>query len=425
MSKSEKNSVVEIKTKEKIYKGILMPSSSKSISVLKLNSGYNIGIDRSKIISTKKVGSLKEKQAKEEKIEFNSSLPTILILHCGGTIASKVDYETGAVKAQFTPENLISMFPELKNLANIKSKLISQMFSEDMRFAHYNKIAEEISKNLNVKGIIISHGTDTLHYTASALAFILENIKIPVLLVGAQRSSDRGSTDAYLNLISAVYFIAKSNFIGVGICMHSSAEDKACYILPACKTRKLHTSRRDAFRVVNDSPIARIFKDEIKVYKTITTPKEKLQLRLFKPNLKIGILKAHPNMYSKEIDFYKGFDGLILEGTGLGHFPINKIDNFTEEHSRIFNSLKKLSKKTEIVMTSQCLFGSLNMNVYATGRKLQDLGIIGNLTDILPETAFIKLAFLLSHHKKDLKKLWNENLRGEINKRILPSQYLD
>ena len=425
MVKNNQNSVVKITTKDKIYQGLLMPSSSKSITVLKLDSGYNIGISKDKIKSIKKIKSVKEKEIKKEKIAFNKNLPTVLILHCGGTIASKVDYETGAVKAKFTPEDIISMFPELKNIANIKSKLISQMFSEDMRFSHYNKIAEEISKNLNVKGVIISHGTDTLHYTASALSFILENINIPIILVGAQRSSDRGSTDAYLNLISAVYFIAKSNFRGVGICMHSSTEDKACYILPPCKTRKLHTSRRDAFKVVNDSPIVKIFKNDIKIYRNIEMPKEKFQLKLIKPNLKIGIIKSHPNMYERELDCYRKFDGLIIEGTGLGHFPINKIDNLTQEHLKIYNKLKQLSKKMPIVMTSQCLFGSLNMNVYSTGRKLQDIGIIGNLTDILPETAFIKLAWLISNHKKDIKKLWNENLRGEINKRILPEQYLE
>lgn len=402
-----------------------MPSSTKSITVLKLNSGYNIGIDKKRIKSIKKIKSLKSKKVSKEKIKFNKNLPTILILHTGGTIASKVDYETGAVTAKFKPEDLISMFPELKNIANIKSKLISQMWSENMRFSHYNKIAKEISKNLNLKGIIVTQGTDTLHYTASALSFILENLPIPVILVGAQRSSDRGSTDAYLNLISAAYFIAKSNFIGVGICMHSSSEDKTCYILPPCKTRKLHTSRRDAFKIVNDSPIVRIHKNDIKIYQKIEKPKEKFKIKLIKPNLKIGIVKAHPNMYAKQLDCYKNFNGLILEGTGLGHFPIIKNDTLTSENQKIYNKLKQISKKIPVVMTSQCLFGAVNMNVYAAGRKLQDLGIIGNYTDILSETAFIKLAWLISHHKKDIKKLWNENLRGEINKRILPKQYLE
>ena len=414
---------VKVITKDKEYIGIYVPSPSKNIFVLKLDSGYNLGISKTKIKSVRLIKKSKEKKFKKEKIKFKKKLPTVLILHTGGTIASRVSYETGAVISRFKPEELISMFPELKKIANIKSKLIFQIFSEDIRFSHYNKIAKEISKNLNVKGIIVTHGTDTLHYTASALAFILENIPIPVILVGAQRSSDRGSTDAYLNLISAAYFIAKTDFTGVAICMHSSINDETCYILPACKTRKLHTSRRDAFKAINDSPIAEIKNSEIKFFKRHNKPKEKFKLRLLKENLKIGILKAHPNMYAKEIDNYKNFDGLILEGTGLGHFPINQID--TKENQRIYNKLKQLAKKIPIVMTSQCLFGSLNMNVYATGRKLQDIGIIGNYTDILPETAFIKLAFLLSHYKKDIKKLWNKNLRGEINKRILPEQYLE
>lgn len=425
MTKDIQNTVVKVTTKDKTYTGILMPSSSKNITVLKLDSGYNIGISKNKIKSIKKIKQIKPKQLKQKKLKHKKKLPTILILHTGGTIASKVDYKTGAVISRFKPEDLVDMFPELKDIANIKSKLLAQMWSEDMRFSHYNKIAKEIANNKNLKGIIVTQGTDTLHYTASALSFILENIKIPIIVVGAQRSSDRGSTDAYQNLISAAYFISKTDFQGVGICMHFTPDDKTCCIMPACKTRKLHTSRRDAFKIVNDSPIAEIKKNQIKYLKKLEKTKEKFQLKLIKPDLKIGIIKAHPNMHSEQLDCYKGFDGLILEGTGLGHFSINKIDNLTSENEKIYEKLKQISKKIPVIMTSQCLFGAINMNVYTTGRKLQDIGIIGNLTDILPETAFIKLAWLLSHHKKDLKKLWNKNLRGEINKRILPEQYLE
>lgn len=415
--------LIEVRFSGKTKKGILMPST-KTTLVLKLISGYNIGIEKKKIKKVKLVEKRK-KVTKKQKIKTKKGLPTILILHTGGTIASKVDYETGAVSAKFSPEDLVSMFPELSKIANIKSKLVAQMYSEDMRFAHYNLLAKEISKNLKVKGIIISHGTDTIYCTAAALAFILENIPIPVILVGAQRSSDRGSSDAALNLISAANFITKSNFQGVGLCMHSSIADKSCFILPACKTRKLHTSRRDAFKPVNDKPIAQINGKNITFFKPQEKITEKFKLKPIKPSLKIGLLKIHPNMYVKQLDIYKSFNGLIIEGSGLGHFPINKIDKFTQEHLKIYNKLKQLSKKMPVIMTSQCLFGAVNMKVYSTGRKLIDLGILGTHTDILPEIAFIKLAWLISNHKKDLKDLWYKNLRGELNKRIEPDQYLE
>ncbi len=175
-------------------------------------------------------------------------MKTITILHTGGTLASKVS-KTGAVSAQYSAKDILNLYPEIKSLAKIDSKLVANMLSENMNFNHYNLLAKEIKKEIEkgVEGIIITHGTDTLHYTSSALSFILEDLPIPVILVGAQRSSDRGSSDASLNLISAINFITKTDFAEVAICMHSSMEDTSCSILPGTKTRKLHTSRRDAF----------------------------------------------------------------------------------------------------------------------------------------------------------------------------------
>ncbi|MEK6861504.1 MAG: Glu-tRNA(Gln) amidotransferase subunit GatD [Nanoarchaeota archaeon] len=426
--------LVEIKTKDDSYKGIVMPGSDDEKIILKLISGYNVGILKKNIVSLTTVKKFKgseekceiiiEDKKQSKSIEGKKHLPIISILHTGGTVASRVDYSTGAVSARFTPEDIISMFPELKDIAQIRSKLIRNMFSEDMRFSHYNLLAKEIDKEAKngANGIIITHGTDTLHYTAAALAFILEDLSIPVILVGSQRSSDRGSSDAALNLICAAQFIAKSDFAEVAICMHEGSSDESCLILPACKTRKLHTSSRDAFKVVNGSPIARIDKHgKLEFIHTNYRRKDsgrKLRLKLFKENLKIGLIKIHTNMYAKEFESYESFDGLVIEGTGLGHMPINAIDEFTKEHSKIFNTVKKLAKKMPVVMTSQTLYGRLQMNVYSTGRNLVESGVLGNYSDMIPEIAFIKLAWLLSNYNKDkVRELVSENLRGEISKR--------
>ena len=408
--------LVKVSTTSQEFLGVLIPSPNKEILALKLESGYNIGIERKNIKKIDLVEKHKKKTMKKEKIAINKKLPTISILHTGGTIASKVDYETGAVTAIFSPEDLLSMFPELKDIANIKSRLISNMLSEDINFKHYNLIAREISKELknNIEGIILTHGTDTLAYTAAALSFILEDIPIPVILVGAQRSSDRGSSDAFLNLLSAVKFITQTDFSEVAICMHESINDDNCLILPALKTKKLHSSRRDAFKEVNAKPIARI-SDKIE-FLTNYKKKEKreLKLKLMKENLKIGILKSHPNLSVDEIKNYSKFHGLILEGTGLGHFPVNKIDKLTLENEKILNEIKKLAKKIPVVMATQTIFGSVNMNVYSSGRKLLEAGVLGNYADMLSETAYIKLAWLLSNYPKNVKELINKNLRGEI-----------
>jgi len=440
---SEKNfgDRVKVKTKKEDFEGVLMPESGKKTIFIKLDNGYNIGIKKeniesieigearkmhaTKAIKEKTVGI--EEHKKKATKSAKKNLPIISILHTGGTIASRIDYETGAVKAQFKPEQIIEMVPELEDIAQIRSRLIRNMMSDDMRFAHYNLIAKEIKNEIDegVDGVIVTHGTDTLHYTAAALSFILENLSIPVLLVGAQRSSDRGSSDAIHNLISAAYFIANSDFAGVAICMHENMSDEYAAILPGCKVRKMHSSRRDAFKAVNAKPIARLnFKEkkiEIADKKYQKKDKNKqTKLMPIKEGLKIGIIQSHPNMFAEELKKLENFDGAVLEGTGLGHMPISKIDEDTAEHEKIFQAIKELCRKSIVVMSTQTIFGRVDMNVYSPGRKLVEAGVLGNYSDMTPETIFIKLAWLLSNFKKEQiikENLVMKNFRGEIGER--------
>ena len=425
---------VVVETKDKKLNGILMPvpDSEKDTIILKLESGYNIGIDKKNVRAIKLVKSPVEKKQKSAEIKTNKKLPTISILHTGGTIASKVDYKTGAVSAKFSPSEIIGMFPELKKIANIKSRKIASMQSEMMRFVHYNLMAKEIEKEIKsgTDGIIITHGTDTMHYTSAALSFILDDLPVPVILVGSQRSSDRGSSDAGLNLISACYFIANSDFADVAICMHENMSDESCLILPALKTRKMHTSRRDAFRAINAIPVARVNFNE----KNISflnknynkKDKRKLRLKLINEKIKIGLIKTHTNMFSEEFLAYKNFDGLVIEGTGLGHLPNEETDEYTKENKKIFNLLKDMIKKGLIVvMSSQAIYGRLQMNVYTPMRELQEIGVLGHLSDMTPETTFVKLAWLLSNYKKEeVKQLITKNLRGEISERVEDKTFL-
>jgi len=426
---------VEVQTKDKIMNGILMPvpDSEGSIVILKLESGYNIGIDKKNVKAIKLVKSSVEKKQKPAEIKTNKKLPTISILHTGGTIASKVDYKTGAVSAKFSPGEIIGMFPELKKIANINSRKIASMQSEMMRFAHYNLMAKEIEKEIKagVNGIIITHGTDTMHYSSAALRFIFEDLPVPVILVGSQRSSDRGSSDAGLNLISACYFIANSDFADVAICMHENLNDESCLILPGLKTRKMHTSRRDAFRAINTMPVARVNFNE----KNISfinknynkKDKRKLKLKLINEKIKVGLIKTHTNMFAEEFLAYKNFDGLVVEGTGLGHLPNEEIDEYTKENKKIFTTLKDMIKNgLIIVMSSQAIYGRLQMNVYTPMRELQEIGVLGHLSDMTPETTFIKLAWLLSNYKKEeVKELIIKNLKGEISERVEDKTFLN
>ncbi len=417
---------VKVVTGDEPIEGVLMPDE-KDVVVLKLDTGYNMGIAKNRVREIQVLKEHKAKSAEPAKSEPKKGLPTIAILHTGGTIASKVDYETGGVVAKFTPEELTGMFPELKDIANVRSRLVRNMFSEDMRFAHYNLLAKDVEKEIKdgADGIIITHGTDTLHYTAAALSFMLNNLGVPVVLVGAQRSSDRGSSDASLNLLSAAHFIVHSkDFAEVCICMHETTNDDWCVILPGTKSRKMHSSRRDAFEAINVLPWARVNLREKKVdwlrigYRK--RAKTSVSVRPFKEDLKVGLLKVHTNMYASEYEAYKGFDGLVIEGTGLGHAPINDIDELTKEHEKIANAIKQLAKAgTVVAMTTQTVRGIVDLNVYSTGRKLQEFNVIGNYADMTAETAFVKLAWLLSNApKKQVQELYETNLVGELSARL-------
>ncbi len=416
-------------TNDRKYSGILMPQGKDAVFI-KLDNGYNIGIDKKNIISFE---VLKEKKAlkveyNKKPQKFNKSLPTIAILHTGGTISSKVDYRTGAVYSAFTPEDIIAMFPELTKIANIKSKLISNMFSDDLRFKNLAKIATEIESELKsgVDGIIVSIGTDNLAVASAAISFMVEKTPVPIIFVGAQRSSDRPSSDAFLNLVSAAYFIARTDFAGIAISMHSSMSDTTCSILPATKTRKMHSSRRDAFKPVNDTEIAIVdyLNDEIKFIKKDYPKKNNNREYLIKPGMeeKVAILKVHINMFPEQIDFFRehNYKGLVIEGTGLGHTPGHATNKESEINKKIFPAIKKLvDSGCIVVMATQCIYGRVNMNVYSKGKDLLGLGVI-SADDMLSETAFVKLSWLLKNYPEKAKEMMHENLRGEINKRHLP-----
>ena len=425
---------VKVLTKDESIEGILMPNEETDSVVIKLDNGYNVGIDKDKVKKIEKTGEGKKLEISHaKKISRNPKLPNISILHTGGTIASKVDYKTGAVFASFKPEDLIGMFPELGEVANFDSKLISNMWSDDLRFRHFSVIAEAIEREVKkgADGIIIGMGTDNLAVASAALAFIVEQTPIPIILVGAQRSSDRGSSDAAMNLICAAEFIVKSDFSGVAICMHENMDDKASAILPACKTRKLHASRRDAFKAVNDSIIARVNYEtkKIDLVKKDYAKKDKKKELIIKPKMeeKVGLLKVHINMFSEQFEFFKDYKGLVIEGTGLGHTPGQAPNEICEIHKKIYPAIKKvIDSGCVVVMTTQCIFGRVQMHVYSKGTDLVNLGVVLG-EDMLTETAFIKLAWLLGNYKdkEEIKRLIGVNLRGEINPRIEPSEYLE
>jgi glutamyl-tRNA(Gln) amidotransferase subunit D len=401
--------------------GLLMPKhelSHPDIIVLKLDNGYNIGIDVNKITSIDVVECRKIGDREEvlKSAEISKGIPIVKILGCGGTIASKVEYETGAVKPAMTPEELIELIPELRGLASYDVEVLFNILSEDMTPRHWEIMARNVLKAINggVNGVVITHGTDTMSYSAAAIAFALRNLPMPIAFVGAQRSSDRPSTDAALNLLAAVVTTLKAPFGESVVVMHSTPSDIETYIHRGVKVRKLHSSRRDAFQSVNDLPLASVDLLSLKInmindrYLPRRKPEELIAKIDF--NDRVAIIKAYPGIQSEIIDYLvdKKFHGIVIEGTGLGH-----IGSYTIE------SLKRaIEEGIAVVMTTQTIFGRVNMNVYTTGRKLLEIGVIPG-EDMLTETAYVKLSWVLAQTKdlRDVRDMMLTNYVNEINPR--------
>jgi glutamyl-tRNA(Gln) amidotransferase subunit D len=394
------------------YSGIIMPryehSDDKHI-VLKLKSGYNIGLEISKIEKVEKEQVTEKISETNEKIEKVEGFPKILLLSTGGTIASKIDYRTGAVTPVLTADELNASVPELAKIANIDTEVLFSEYSENIMPEHWLKIAEKIEKysKSDYSGIIIAHGTDTMHYTSSFLSFALSGFPIPIVLVGSQRSSDRASSDAALNLIGATKFIIENNTNGIYVVMHQDENDDtiACHL--GTRVRKNHTSKRGAFQTIGDIPAFIITEKQIQ--KNIS--KSYFEKDEFQPRInldtKVALVKYHPgfdpNLLNQIIEM--GYKGIIFEGTGLGH--IGKV---------MYENVKKANEKGIFLgMTSQCVDGRVRMTVYESGRDLLDLGIIP-LENMIPEVALVKAMWAIgnSQNMEGVKEIMLQNIASEL-----------
>jgi glutamyl-tRNA(Gln) amidotransferase subunit D len=411
------------------YEGILMPRielGDPSVLVIKLDNGYNIGIKFEKNVSLKFLERGKPIRFKpaEAAARKDPEKTTVSILGCGGTIASRVEYTTGAVFPAFSPNDLLLSFPELKDLANIKGRRLFDLFSEDMTPVHWQIVAREVEKEIKsgMDGIVLMHGTDTLHYTSAALSFMLQNLPIPVVLVGAQRSSDRGSSDNLVNLVSAT-IAAKSDIAEVTVCMHGNSSDDFCYLHQGTKVRKLHTSRRDAFQSVNVLPFAKILYPEKKMeylrydYNKRSVKTVKLDEKI---NPNVGLVYIYPGIKPEFIESLKSFDGVVIASTGLGQMPSNSHnDKFAKSLIPAAKSL--IDSGIPVVLAPQTIYGRINLNVYDAGRMTNEAGVIGNYCDWTPETALVKLMWVLGHTKdmKKIREMMLTNIAGEIGKRTV------
>ena len=399
-------------TSELTYSGILMPryeSGDESHIVLKLKSGYNIGIEFEKIEKLEKTGERQSNNEKSQTIEKNEELPKILLLSTGGTIASKVDYRTGAVTPALSAAELYEAVPEIAKIANVDAEVLFSEYSENLQPEHWLEIAKKLDSivDSDYVGVIIAHGTDTMHYSSAFLSFALSGFKKPITLVGSQRSSDRPSSDAALNLISATKFLVNTKSKGVFVVMHQNESDDAVACHLGTRVRKNHTSKRSAFQTVGSEPAFVMYENKILENMKNSFFSENEYNPRINLDTKVALIKYHPGFNPEIIEslIKLEYRGIIFEGTGLGHVG-----------RTMYDSIKKAKENGIFLgMTSQCIDGRVSMTVYESGRDLLDMGIIP-LENMIPEVALVKAMWVLGNSNSDdeIKNMMLENYSSEF-----------
>ncbi len=409
--------MLTVATGGRTYRGVLMPHhefSGHDIVILKVKSGYNIGIRVAADAEIKVESQPVEHHRPSEEGTVKPGLKNLVLIGTGGTIASYVDYRTGAVHPALSTADMINAVPEIRDVANLKAQVLFSIFSENMTVPHWQKLAQAVADELNAgaDAVIIPHGTDTMSYTAAALSFMLGDVPKPVVLVGSQRSSDRPSSDASSNLMAAARFCVNGNRAGVFVVMHDTSGDDSFAVHCGTRVRKMHTSRRDAFHSINVPPVAHLDRDG--------------KIEFSGPGRATSAAKAVAttgmNQHVVLLQFYPGMDpelfrdvilkskGVVIAGSGLGHVNENMVPLIREADSR----------GTVVVITSQCLNGRTNLNVYNTGRDMLAAGAV-TVQDMLPETAYVKLMWALANTNSPeaAKEVMRTPLAGEMGDRRL------
>jgi glutamyl-tRNA(Gln) amidotransferase subunit D len=396
------------------FEGVVLPSSTPGHLVVKLDSGYNVGLDRAdaavEVLESDVYDLGETGEGGESEIEFDEDLPTVSLISTGGTIASTVDYRTGAVTAQFDAEDVLRAVPELAGLANYRGRVVANILSENMTPDVWQDLARAVHEEIEAgaDGVVVMHGTDTMQFSASAMAFMLET-SVPVVFTGSQRSADRPSSDNVMNAVCAVA-AAKSDCAEVLVCMHADSSDERCALHRGPRVRKNHTSRRDAFETVGAKPLGDVEYERREVsFRREYDERGDADLAL-RGDLEtdVALVKFTPGADPSRLASLSDRAGVVIEGTGLGHVNtewIPVVDDLTDAG-------------TPVVMTSGCIEGRVCDRVYDTGRDLLGAGVIEG-EDMLPGTAKVKLMWALAN-AESVPETMGTSLAGEIQDRSTP-----
>lgn len=438
---------VETRNGKTHIEGVVLHPAAKNHLTVKLVNGYNASypleeVTSIELLQTESASGVAD--AAKQARETNDALPRIRILHTGGTIASKVDYTTGAVVARFEPEEMIASLPELALIANIEAVKLGNMFSDDIRPQHWNTMIQASKQAFDdgCDGVVVTHGTDTLHISSAAMSFAWggkgEVAPGRIAFVGSQRSSDRGSSDAAENLLSAVHWAANGPQPcgdagdGVVLVMHSTNNDGECAVYPGTGVRKMHSSRRDAFQPVNCEALAHVTLDNGKLSHSLTDFYETLRKNstprpvcerptTYEKSTRIAQFISGPWLHSEEIEaiVQTGVQAIVIQGTGLGHLPIDDPGKDAPENTKVWRALTRcINREIPIIVTNQCIHGPVDMNVYSKGRKQMEMGIMGHGSVAAPDTVVVKVHWALSNNVK-LENALGSNLCGEGNNLLM------
>jgi glutamyl-tRNA(Gln) amidotransferase subunit D len=407
------------------YEGVILPRSETEDDlhiVIKLITGYNIGLHVDNVLRAE-IRGRKEAHYKIPEKDFPSKpgKPNVTLLGTGGTIASRLDYRTGAVIPAFSPGELYGAVPELADICNLTTKKLYGVFSENMGPEQYIGTAKAIGEEIanGADGIVIGHGTDTMHHTAAILSYMVKDPPVPIVMVGSQRSSDRPSSDAALNLINSTYTAAFGDIAEVMVCMFGPTSDEYSLLHPGTRVRKMHSSYRSTFRTIGATPLATANRGKFHYitgdYRRRRTDRTVTVDPVFED--RVTIQYYYPNMNPDIIDALveKGYKGIVMAGTGLGH--VNK---------PLYPALRRATDAgVAVVMTVQTLWGFVQMYVYDTGRDLLDIGVIP-LGNMIPETAYMKLCWVLGHttDPAEVKRMMSEPICRDMTEREPHNGYL-
>ncbi len=414
-----------VDTTRGVFQGTILPRSENDDDqhiVMKIITGYNIGIDIANITEMTETGYKKANyKIPEKEFPYTDGYPSVKLIGTGGTIASRLDYRTGAVIPAFSPGELYGAVPELADICNLTTEKVFAVFSENMGPDQYIKLAIAIGKEIEngIDGIIIGHGTDTLSHTAAALTFMVQNSPVPIVLVGSQRSSDRPSSDAALNLMHAATAAGHGDIAEVMVCMFGPTSDEYGLLHRGTRVRKMHSSYRSTFRTIGDVPLASVTRKGVKAIKPEYNHRRKDRNVTILPYFeeKVAIIYYYPNMQPDMIDSLveNGYKGIIIAGTGLGH--VNK---------PLYPAIERATAKgVHMFMCVQTLWGYAHMFVYDTGRDLMAKGVIPAM-NMLPETAYIKLGWVLGQttDPEKVREMMLTPINDEITKREPYNGYL-